>query len=741
MAKSVLELAVGTGQWDGGLKKAKSALDSFVSAQGGIQQALEKDSENVKKFVQMMGNMESSAKTVKGQMNDYKSAIEQLTLQYKDLTDAQKKNIGQDYLKSIDQLKTKFKEATNTAGELKNELNGTGGFMDALTSKLTVNIDAMKLFEVGLKAGSAALGVAKDAFFASEETVDEWGRTMASAQSLYEGFLTALNTGDISGYLNNISQIVAAAREAYNELDTLQTMQTIQAPAKSAKETEINRMRMMLMTGKYIAPSDGRAAAMFNGRRMQTGDTLTPGQLRGIEKQITNATKDIVTITEREVKQAGKHIDAYYNKLAKENGIALADFRKGTSSWDEFTKRVRGAEEYRKFESEHTYTRQAYNAQIGEYETQYYRDNVANPYTQYRGWDVFRVDKMGENSYNDLVGYIKQRDQQSNQLYSLLGQTFRTTNRLEGITPRNLLKGAGGSGNGGNGPAAKEVTSMLKIDELGNITISTTESMKQLQTQLRDYQQKLSTATNAFDQYSAQQGIEQTQKKIDAQPMALSLGWDTENVVQLQDNLDTLLEDMRSKIKANPLKVEVDTKGGGLEELDNDAKVNMKAWGAAASAVQNLGNALQSLEDPSAKIAGIVGQAVANIALGFAQATASPATGAAGVFGWIAAATAGLATMVATITQIKSVTKGGFAEGGIVPGNSFSGDNLHINDYGINSGELILNRSQQNNIAAQLQGNNLENLSLTSRISGRDLIIAINANQTSINGGKLSFTS
>lgn len=737
----IARLKVDSAEYDSKIKRAAQGLTHMAQAAkdtGRILNVLEDENRD---YIKSLGNMSTVAQTASGKLAELTAAFTDIKSVYNSLSQEEKNGeFGMELNKQLEIMKGRINAGREELQDIKNELNGTGGFMDALTSKLTVNIDAMKLFEVGLKAGSAALGVAKDAFFASEETVDEWGRTMTSAQSLYEGFLTALNTGDISGYLNNINQIVAAAREAYNELDTLQTMQTIQAPAKSAKETEINRMRMMLMTGKYIAPSDGRAAAMFNGRRMQTGDTLTPGQLRGIEKQITNATKDIVTITEREVKQANKHIDAYYNKLAKENGISLEDFRKGTSSWDEFTKRVRGAEEYRKFESEHTHTRQKYNAQIGEYETQYYRDNVANPHTQYRGWDVFRVDKMGENSFNDMVGYIQQRDQKESQLYSLIGQAYRTTNRLEGITPRNLLKGAGGSGSG-NGPAAKEVTSMLKIDELGNITISTTESMKQLQAQLRDYQQKLSTATNAFDQYSAQQGIEQTQKEIDAQPMALSLGWDTESVVQLQENLDTLLEDMRSKIKDNPLKVEVDTKGGGLEELNKDAKVNMKAWGAAASAVQNLGNALQSLEDPSAKIAGIVGQAVANIALGFAQATASPATGAAGVFGWIAAATAGLATMVATITQIKSVTKGGFAEGGIVPGNSFSGDNLHINDYGINSGELILNRSQQNNIAAQLQGNNLENLSLTSRISGRDLIIAINANQTSINGGKLSFTS
>ena len=69
--KSVLELAVGTGQWDAGLKKAKNALDNFTQANGGLQSALNKDSASMNTFVQMMGRMDSTAKTAKGQMNDY----------------------------------------------------------------------------------------------------------------------------------------------------------------------------------------------------------------------------------------------------------------------------------------------------------------------------------------------------------------------------------------------------------------------------------------------------------------------------------------------------------------------------------------------------------------------------------------------------------------------------------------------------------------------------------------------
>lgn len=88
----------------------------------------------------------------------------------------------------------------------------------------------------GLTAAGAALKVATDAFKTSETNVDAWGRTVESAKGVYEGFLNSLNTGDISGFLNNINQIISAAEDAYNALDDLKTYQAFnQVNAAKAK--------------------------------------------------------------------------------------------------------------------------------------------------------------------------------------------------------------------------------------------------------------------------------------------------------------------------------------------------------------------------------------------------------------------------------------------------------------------------------------------------------------------------
>lgn len=97
----------------------------------------------------------------------------------------------------------------------------------------------------------------------------------------------------------------------------------------------------------------------------------------------------------------------------------------------------------------------------------------------------------------------------------------------------------------------------------------------------------------------------------------------------------------------------------------------------------------------------------------------------------VAAIAAVLGAVIAAVSKAKSAGKG-FAMGGIVPGNSFSGDNLRTSDFGINSGELILNKSQQDSIAGQLQGNGMDGGTITGAVTGKDLILTIQNQQKSL---------
>lgn len=87
-----------------------------------------------------------------------------------------------------------------------------------------------------------------------------------------------------------------------------------------------------------------------------------------------------------------------------------------------------------------------------------------------------------------------------------------------------------------------------------------------------------------------------------------------------------------------------------------------------------------------------------NAILGYQRGLEIPVVGP--VLAPIFAATA-IAAGAAQIAQIKSQDVGNYATGGIIPGNSFSGDNLQAN---VNSSEMILNRQQQAQLFAMANG-------------------------------------
>ena len=219
----------------------------------------------------------------------------------------------------------------------------------------------------------------------------------------------------------------------------------------------------------------------------------------------------------------------------------------------------------------------------------------------------------------------------------------------------------------------------------------------------------------------------------------IQLGVDIDDTTW-QEVIDKINEKL-AELEIDPIKI--DLKTGDVAKEGKDAE---KSWKNAASAVASVGSAMQSLEDPGAKIAGTIGQAIASIALGFAQATAASSGG--GIFAWIAAITGGLATMISTISAIHSST--GYANGGIVgragggfvPGNSMSGDNVlgmvdGVTPVGLNSGELILNKAQQSNLASQMRDGGLQNLHLEASVHAEQIRLALNNNGKRTGRGEL----
>lgn len=233
---------------------------------------------------------------------------------------------------------------------------------------------------------------------------------------------------------------------------------------------------------------------------------------------------------------------------------------------------------------------------------------------------------------------------------------------------------------------------------------------------------------------------------------------------QLQESFD----DMQKYLKEHPLQVQADPKrleklaqkiedfdkikGLGNIDLGNFESVKKamtdiqgianptaQGFAAAGTACQALGGAMQQLGgDSAAAKAGLVMAAIGQLALSLATAMTDAAKQS--WITWLAfgiSGTAQLVSMVATISQ--------FATGGIVGGNSKSGDRVLAR---VNSGEMILNAAQQAQLFAIANGRmqptvNTDVLaglmaggaggvkagSVVGKIRGRDIVL-VTANET-----------
>lgn len=169
------------------------------------------------------------------------------------------------------------------------------------------------------------------------------------------------------------------------------------------------------------------------------------------------------------------------------------------------------------------------------------------------------------------------------------------------------------------------------------------------------------------------------------------------------------LNDMLQSLGLDPIELDLETPNEKkVKELGDDLKNNL--GGSVSQAAADFGKLAQYMKDggdagigaaggmalvgqqlqqiggdgPVAKV-GATMAAIGQIILGFASASAQ--AGSLGPFGWLAFLGAGLAAVATTISMVQS-----YATGGIIPGNSYSGDKVVAH---VNSGEMILNAREQ----------------------------------------------
>lgn len=517
---------------------------------------------------------------------------------------------------------------------------------ESFTRSLGVNLGKFTAIGVAAGAVTGALKVAKDAFFKNEQQLDEWNRTVKSAESLYSGFLNALNTGSIQGYLQNINNIVSAARQAYDALDELNTYNAFNQGNYSQARANLTGAMADYREGLGSKENVRAAATAYQ----QFLEERRSKEMNAYEKAVRDIAQD------RQV-----------------SGDVLLRILQGSN------------EQYEQ------YKKLPLTGQKVSYQGFGMPGALS---TSYEPAPANEQEKMGEvlRSIND-TGEL-------DVVQALLAKALQTSEEIN-QTRKSVARILNGSSGVGGGAASSATAKQEYIPLAGSIDAQV-QKVKELQ-----------EAFNAAGSDGIRMGLLPQLKEAEQT---------LERMRTIGDFMATAPTGIPgtelSPVAAPKLDDSELEKAKALAEI---AEKNRQAWMNAASAIGSVGQALQNIESPAAKVVGIIAEAVANVALAFANSL----KGTFDPWEFIAGAAAGTATMIATIAAIKQATAGSYATGGIVPGNNYQ-DGLMAR---VSSGELILNQAQQGTLATRLQqGSMLQNMHLEATLSGEDMRIAITNN-------------
>lgn len=346
MADSILRLRVESSEYDAKLSKAVQGLQHLAEVAHRSDGEMTGLNQSEVEFIKELGDMETKSRTAAGGVRELENSFKELSVIYNNLNEEEKADEGGKALAaSLEQLKQRAQEARAQLDNASRSLqdNGdsaknSGGMLDALASKFTLNIDALKVFHMGLSVVNSALDVAKDAFFQSEINIDEWGRTVKSAEGAYDVFLNTLNTGNWSDFFSNLQTAVQGARDLYDALDRLGSVKSNNQAAIAIQQQQVQQLRLMKQQGKDV---DDQLKAATERLAYLQRQAVSAGKVAGsktmfntISNYVNAANENGVNISDDRIRmvvaalqRGGQDVFDKYNEEATSLGAKAADTR------------------------------------------------------------------------------------------------------------------------------------------------------------------------------------------------------------------------------------------------------------------------------------------------------------------------------------------------------------------------------------------------------------------------------
>jgi hypothetical protein len=239
------------------------------------------------------------------------------------------------------------------------------------------------------------------------------------------------------------------------------------------------------------------------------------------------------------------------------------------------------------------------------------------------------------------------------------------------------------------------------VNSLGNASLESSETMRlrmgefsellqgQLQSGGEDRAAKLQAdkITTQYDRLveslmSEEEAIEESHKRRMETVMAFANQTGTQQA-ELIDKIEADRDKQRKALQLKQWKTALSSFDDFQDNMLTLSKSGNSDIAAVYKAAAIANTTVKTYESATSAYAAMAGIPVVGPALGTAAAAAAVAAG------------------LANVSAIANQQVGGYAQGGIIPGNSVNGDNLTAN---VNSGEMILNYSQQKGLLDMANG-------------------------------------
>lgn len=588
-----------------------------------------------------------------------------------------------------------LKKSKNEISSFSNFMSGAGGVVAKFAGGLGLAMTAGEAFNKVLQSSQTLGDMTASNMQAAAESVDQ--------------FFYSLGAGEFSSFLSGMDDIISKAKEAYAAIDQLGNTKISYGYFSSKNEAQIQEAQYVAKN--KFAPLEERIKAFENWRSAleqqgEINETLRSDLIKAITKSVESeigtgrikvgfedvemALKIDVTNPEKRQELKEQYSNSYNAYVARREYLTKA--RRGTS--DEG--RIKGIDK-----------------ELAELDSIYRKTIIVNAMlNKYKDEELANIAAMG-SEYQKVSSTLNSISRE----YNETANEFNNANKaIKGFVAVESLEGYKVF-TGNNTGVKLPVKPVIPVG-----------SLAELDTQIASLKKKLNLAISNEDRV-----------RINAELDALT---EQKRVIEFQykyPNAPTGKLDGKSSSLADMVKPEIPTSLPNFPDLSDKIDKNKQyaeslsyigdafnsigsiTRDSDAAVIQYFANLMSSISSAIPMIASMV---TAKKAEANANAEAA-ATGAASSVSSIpfvgpAMAVAAIASVLAALAAIPK-----FADGGIIGGSSFFGDKMIAR---VNSGEMILNQSQQGKLFNIINnGNPGNNITVggEAKVSGKTMYIAI----------------